>query len=141
VPDGHDLQVHRDFEADPQGVFDGFVGAYDPRPEWVLKSECDLRVGGAWELEFRPPGLSAFTERRVFTAIDPPRRLAYRATIDPADGPEYVTDVEVTTAPSGGGTRLTLAQSGFPDTASRDQFATAWPDVLAMIASRVDART
>jgi uncharacterized protein YndB with AHSA1/START domain len=130
--------VHRDYEVDPERVFDGFVGAYDdPRPDWVLTSECDLRVGGAWELQFRPPGLAAFSEHRVFTAVERPRRLAYRVTIEPADAARFSSDVEVRIVPSDGVTRLTLSQSGFPDDATRDDFATAWPDVLAMIADRI----
>lgn len=50
--------------------------------------------------------------------------------------PERVFDGFISVR-SGDGTRLTLAQSGFPDDATRDDFATAWPDVLAMIAERI----
>ena len=39
--DPHALEVHRDYAVGAERVFGGFVGAYDdPRPEWVLKSEC-----------------------------------------------------------------------------------------------------
>jgi len=34
-------------------------------------------------------------------------------------------------------TRVRLTQSGFPDAATRDDFAAAWPDVLTEVARRL----
>lgn len=34
-------------------------------------------------------------------------------------------------------TRVRLTQSGFPDTATRDDFAAAWPDVLGEVQRRL----
>ena len=47
---------------------------------------------------FHPPGLEAFTEDRVLSAVEPPHRLAYSMT-------------------------------GFPDAATRDDFAGGWSGV------------
>jgi hypothetical protein len=56
---------------------------------------------------FHPPGLEAFTEDRVLSAVE----------------------VEQTFAPEGTGTRLILTQRGFPDAATRDDFAGGWSGV------------
>jgi uncharacterized protein YndB with AHSA1/START domain len=39
------------------------------------------------------------------------------------------TEVELTFAPEGDGTRLVLTQRGFPDAATRDDFAGGWSGV------------
>ena len=41
----------------------------------------------------------------------------------------FSTEVELTFAPEGTGTRLVLNQRGFPDAATRDDFAGGWSGV------------
>jgi uncharacterized protein YndB with AHSA1/START domain len=67
---------------------------------------------------FHPPGLEAFTEDRVLSAIEPPHRLAYSMTALFGGQPGFLTEVELTFAPEGTGTRLILTQRGFPDAAT-----------------------
>ena len=57
-----DLRVERVLDAAPEAVFDAFTDPdaqwemYADAPDWVVRSECDLRVGGRWTIEFGPPG-------------------------------------------------------------------------------------
>jgi hypothetical protein len=52
-------------------------------------------------------------------------------------GAGFGTSVEVTIDAAPGGQRLRLVQRGFPTAESRDEFAGAWPGVLAEVARRV----
>ncbi|MFC8796693.1 SRPBCC domain-containing protein [Promicromonospora sp. NPDC057138] len=133
----YDLQVERDIDGAPGNVFDAFLAVYDePLPDWVLHSERDLRVGGVWDITFRPPGAEAFQEHRIFTAIDPPHRLEYSAAIEAA-GRTFETAVVLLITEAGEHCQASLTQSGFPDEKTRDEFAAAWPDVLDLIPARI----
>ena len=135
--DEFELSVGHDYTAGPERIFDGFLGMYEaPRPEWIEQSAMDLRIGGAWDVTFHPPGIEPFSEHRVITELDRPRHLAYTATIK-GNGAPFDTRVGITVAPGGDTTRLTLTQTGFPTAADRDDFATAWPDVLEFLAGRI----
>ena len=48
--------------------------------------------------------------------------------------PGFSTEVELTFAPEGAGTRLVLTQRGFPDAATRDEFVGGWSGVWDMLA-------
>lgn len=136
----HALTVARIIDAPPEALFDAFIALYDSqRPDWVTGSQLDLRPGGRWAVAFQVPDGPAFREERVITAVERPRRLAYDMTALYADAPAFGTTVEVTIDAVPGGQRMRLVQQGFPTTETRDDFAGAWPDVLAEIARRVSA--
>jgi uncharacterized protein YndB with AHSA1/START domain len=82
---------------------------------------------------FHPPGLEAFTEDRVLSAVEPPHRLAYSMTALFGGQPGFSTEVELTFVPEGTGTRLVLTQRGFPDAATRDDFAGGWSGVWDLL--------
>jgi uncharacterized protein YndB with AHSA1/START domain len=135
---GHGLSVDRVIAATPEAIFDGFIAMYDSRrPDWVTDSQLDLREGGRWTVAFQVPNGPAFREERVLTAVERPRRIAYdvRAVYD--DAPGFATAVEVTIEGGPDGQRIRLVQQGFPTAESRDDFAGAWPDVLAELDRRV----
>ena len=135
---GHALSVDRVIAATPEAIFDGFIAMYDSqRPDWVTDSQLDLREGGRWSVAFQVPDGPAFREERVLTAVERPYRIAYdmRAVYDGAPG--FATAVEVTIENAPAGQRIRLAQRGFPTAQSRDEFAGAWPDVLAELDRRV----
>src|SRR5690348_11387512 len=54
---------------------------------------------------------------------------AYSMTAFFGGQPGFSTEVELTFAPEGTGTRLILTQRGFPDAATRDDFAGGWSGV------------
>ena len=67
-------------------------------------------------VEFEPPGVSSFREERTITGLDRHRRLAYSVTVIPSDDqPSFSTGVTI----------------------SFDDFAGAWPDVLALLEERL----
>jgi uncharacterized protein YndB with AHSA1/START domain len=133
----HDLRLQRVFEVPPEIVFDAFTdpGAqhdlYADAPDWVVESECDLRVGGRWTVTFGPPGRDPARETNVFEQIDRPRRLVYRSTMVLPDGSSVDTQMHVTFEPDNGGkTRMTIIQSGFPTAELRDEFGGGWASIL-----------
>jgi uncharacterized protein YndB with AHSA1/START domain len=140
--EGYALGVERVISAPPEAIFDAFVALYDSqRPDWVTGSQLDLRPGGRWSVAFQVPDGPAFREERVITAVGRPHRLAYEMTAVYDDAPGFATTVEVTVeAAPDGGHRIRLEQRGFPTAGARDDFAGAWPDVLAEVARRVTSR-
>jgi uncharacterized protein YndB with AHSA1/START domain len=130
MTENYDLTMERTYPAPPRAVYDAFLGLYgENRPDWIVESRLDLRPGGSWRVVFHPPGLEAFTEERVVSAVEPPHRLAYSMTALFGGQPGFSTEVELTFAPEGTGTRLVLTQRGFPDAATRDDFAGGWSGV------------
>jgi uncharacterized protein YndB with AHSA1/START domain len=93
----HELRLERVFHAAPEVVFDAFTDPvaqkelYADAPDWIVESECDLRVGGVWRIWFGPPGSQPARERNVFEQVDRPRRLAYRSTMTMPDGASFDT--------------------------------------------------
>ena len=144
----HDLRVQRVYDAAPEVVFDAFTDPraqremYADEPDWIVRSECDLRVGGRWTIEFGPPDVRPSRETCVFEVVERPRRLVFRSTMALPDGSSVDTRTQVTfTETANGQTRLTVAQSGFPAADLRDEFTEGWDAILAGLARVVAART
>jgi uncharacterized protein YndB with AHSA1/START domain len=135
----HDLRLERVLHAPPEVVFDAFVdpaaqhALYADAPDWVVESECDLRVGGRWTVTFGPPGRTPARESNVFEEIERPRRLVYRSTMVLPAGSSLETHLEVTFEPDGARTRMTVVQSGFPTAELRDEFQSGWTSILAAL--------
>lgn len=144
----HDLRVERVYAAAPEVVFDAFTDPeaqremYADEPDWIVRSECDLRVGGRWTIEFGPPEDPPSRETCVFEVVDRPGRLVFRSEMSMPDGSSIKTRTHVTfTGTADGRTRLTLVQSGFPAAGLRDEFAEGWGGILAGLSRVVAART
>jgi uncharacterized protein YndB with AHSA1/START domain len=136
--DGYALRVERVIQAVPETIFDAFIALYDSqRPDWVTDSQLDLREGGRWMVAFQVPDGPGFREERILTAVERPHRIAYEMQASYEDGSGLATSVDVTIEAAPGGHRIRLAQRGFPTAQARDDFAGAWPDVLATLARRV----
>jgi uncharacterized protein YndB with AHSA1/START domain len=132
----HELRLERLYHAPPEVVFDAFIDPaaqkelYAEAPDWIVESECDLRVGGRWSISFGPPGDEPARETNVFTEVDRPRRLAYKSTMAMPDGSSLDTDMHVTFEEVNGQTRMTIVQSGFPTADLRDSFRDGWASIL-----------
>ena len=142
-----DLRVERVVDAPPEAVFDAFTDPdaqqemYADGPDWVVRSECDLRVGGRWTIEFGPAGTTPSREMCVFEVVERPRRLMYRSTMTMPDGSSVDTRTDVTFEETATGqTWVTVTQSGFPSSGLRDQYADGWGDILGGLARVVAAR-
>jgi uncharacterized protein YndB with AHSA1/START domain len=144
----HDLRVERVYDAAPEVVFDAFTDPeaqqemYADEPDWIVRSQCDLRVGGRWTIEFGPPDGRPARETCVFEVVDRPRRLVFRSTMSRPDGSSVDTRTSLTfTETADGQTRLTVVQSGFPAAGLRDEFTEGWGGILAGLSRAVTART
>jgi uncharacterized protein YndB with AHSA1/START domain len=140
-PESHEYEVERVIAADPEAVFDGFVALYDgdDRPDWILSSQMDLRVGGEWTVKLEPPGMEPFTEIRTITELDRPKRLVYSMTMRGTDSEEPVsTEVGLSFEPRSGQTLVKLDQRGFRSQQQAETFQRVWPQVLALLSERVD---
>ena len=88
-----ELRLERVIDAPPDVVFDAFttddgqVAFYgNDDPGWIVESECDLRVGGAWTVTFGPSPDHLYRHRHRFEVIDRPRELVLATTESRADG-------------------------------------------------------
>ena len=144
----HSLRVERVYDAGPELVFGAFTDPeaqreiYADEPDWIVRSECDLRVGGRWTIEFGPPAGPPSRETCVFEIIERPRLLVFRSTMSMPDGSSLSTRTHVTfTETASGQTRLTVVQTGFPAAGLRDEFTEGWGGILAGLSRVVAART
>jgi len=142
----HELRLERVFDAAPEVVFDAFTDPdaqkelYADAPDWIVESECDLRVGGRWTIAFGPPESEPARETNEFDEVDRPRRLAYRSTMAMPDGTSFDTGMEVTFELENGKTRMTIVQSRFPTAQLRDDFRSGWASILDGLERVVGAR-
>jgi uncharacterized protein YndB with AHSA1/START domain len=142
----HDLRLERVIDAAPDVVFDAFTdpGAqkelYADAPDWIVRSECDLRVGGVWTIEFGPAGSTPARETCMFEVVERPRHLAYTSTMSMPDGSSLHTRTQVSFVDDAGRTRLTITQSGFPTAELRDEFRDGWGGILDGLGRVIAAR-
>ena len=142
----HDLTVERLLDSPPEVAFDAFVDPdaqhelYAEAPDWIVESECDLRVGGRWTISFGAPGNEPAREANVFEEVERPRRLVFASTMKMPDGSSVHTRVQVSFDPENGKTRIRIVQRGFPSPELRDSFESGWGSILEGLARVVDAR-
>jgi uncharacterized protein YndB with AHSA1/START domain len=128
----HDLKLERLLDVAPERAFDAVVEPrtqkqlYANTPDWVVESECELRVGGRWTIRFGAPGAEPAVESNVFEEIERPRRLVFRSTMTTPDGSRLDTHITVTFEAEGGGTRMRLVRRGFPTPEVRDGYGHGW---------------
>jgi uncharacterized protein YndB with AHSA1/START domain len=140
----HDLRFVRLVDALPEEVFaafterggqEAFYGTDDPG--WIVRSECDLRVGGVWTVEFGSSPSQLYRHTHVFQVIDPPRRLVLASTETRLDGSSFETELEFTFEEEDGKTRMTMIQRGFPNAALRDEHRAGLPNAFARLEQAV----
>jgi len=136
----HDLRFTRVIAAPPQEVFaaftdpggqEAFYGQDDPG--WIVRSECDLRVGGVWTVEFGPSSSQLYRHRHVFRVLDPPRRLVLTTTETRLDGSSFDTQVEFVFEEADGKTLMTMLQRGFSSLELREEHLRGVPNAFARL--------
>jgi uncharacterized protein YndB with AHSA1/START domain len=134
----HDLRFARRIDAPPDVVFaaltepagiEAFYGSDDPG--WVVRSECDLQVGGVWTVDFGPSPRELYRHRHVFQVIDPPRRYVLATTETRLDGSSFDTVLELTFEEEDGKTLMTMVHRGFPSAELRDEHRAGLPICFA----------
>ena len=143
----HELWFERVFDASAEEVFDAFV---DPEglehmygtdePGWIVESEGEVRVGGAWSVTFGPSREELYRFTHVFRVVDRPWRVAFATTETAPDGTILDLDVELTFEERNGKTLMTVVQKGFPSAEVRDLHELGQPEAFDRLARLVRAR-
>jgi uncharacterized protein YndB with AHSA1/START domain len=131
----HDIRIVRLYDATPEEVFDVWVDPaarvrwYAHHPDDEVDAKTDLRVGGAWFVDFGRPG-QRYREHGTFLEVDRPRRLVYTMTFTYPDGRNFRTTTTVEFTDRDGKTELTLVDAGYPDEETRRGHEQGWPGFL-----------
>ena len=143
----HELQFERLIDAKPEAVFDaltepgGQAAFYrQNEPGWIVRSRCDLRVGGVWTVEFGPSEDQIYRHRHVFQVMDRPRRLLMTTTETRLDGSSFETEMEFIFEEQHGKTLLRMFHRGFPTTELRDEHRRGLPEAFAQLDHFVSTR-
>lgn len=108
-----ELVLSRSIDAPRERVFDAWLDPahigqwWGPNGFTADIDQMDVRVGGVWRFTLHGPDGSDYRNRIVYTELKRPERLGYQHGDDAA--PWF--DVEVTFAPQGEATLLTLRMS------------------------------
>src|SRR4051812_42359608 len=117
---GHTLRIERTYRAAAHAVFDAFTSPEVMRRWWhaerdweTSEAEVDLRVGGEVRVVMRDPQKEAeYGGGGRYTAVDPPRRLAFTGLWD--DEPRR-TLIEIEFEETGGVTTVRFTHTGLWD--------------------------
>jgi uncharacterized protein YndB with AHSA1/START domain len=132
-----DIRLQRWFEAPPDVVFDAYTDPDAQRairaggPDWVVESECDLRVG---------PSSAPYVERNVFHIVERPHLLVYASTTEWPDGSHVESRMEISLQWLNGRTLLTLTQRGVPSGDVERGFTEGWNEFLDGLVARIQTR-
>ncbi|MBV9131055.1 MAG: SRPBCC domain-containing protein [Chloroflexi bacterium] len=134
----YELRFERLINAERGLVFDlfteqaGQVAFYQQgEATWIVRSECELRVGGVWRIEFGPSEDEIYRHRHVFKVVDRPLRLVMGTTEIRPDGFSFDTETEIRFDEQGTQTLMTVRQSGFLTEQLRDEHTVGLPEAFA----------
>jgi uncharacterized protein YndB with AHSA1/START domain len=132
-----ELRYERNVQAPPEVVFDAFTSAGGQiafygkdDPGWIVRSESEVRIGGAWTVSFGTSPERLYRHRHVFEVIDRPRRLRLSTTEVRLDGSTLRFETEFTFEECAGGTLLTMIQRGIPTDELRVEHARGVPNAF-----------
>jgi uncharacterized protein YndB with AHSA1/START domain len=133
-----ELRFERLIKAEREVVFDLFTAPGGQNAfyqggelDWIVRSECDLRVGGVWKVEFGPSEEEMYQHRHVFKVIDRPQRLVFVTTETRLDGWNFDFETEILFVERGAQTMMTLIQTGFPTEELHREHAVGLPGAFA----------
>ena len=126
------LRMRRTFDAPAQRVFDAWTSEEVMRRWWHAQhdwettvAEVDLRVGGAVRVVMRNPHEDTeYGGGGVYTAIEPPRRLAFTWIWDNEPSREQLIEIEFDEAD--GRTAVSFTHSGLWDEESVRSHESGW---------------
>ena len=150
-----DLEVARLIDATPEQVFDAFTNPEGQEalygqddPGWIVRSQCDLRVGGVWMVDFGSSARELYRHRHVFEVIDRPRRLLLSTTETRLDGSTLRFETEFGFEARDKQTLMTMTQRGIPTAELREEHRRGVPNALARLEriimlsrTRIEARS
>jgi uncharacterized protein YndB with AHSA1/START domain len=133
-----DVMSARVIDTPRETVFDTFTApdgqeAFYGEPGWMVESECDLRVGGAWTVTFGPSPDELYRHDHVFRVIDRPGRLVVDTIESRPDGSSLEFEMEFIFEARAGKTLMTMIQRGLPTIELRDEHRAGAPPALARL--------
>jgi uncharacterized protein YndB with AHSA1/START domain len=135
-----DVRVARLIDATPEEVFDAFTNPDGQEalygqddPGWIVRSQCDLRVGGAWTVDFGSSPRELYRHRHVFEVIDRPRRLLASTTETRLGGTTLRFETEFTFEARDEKTLMTMIQRGLPTAELREEHRRGVPNAFARL--------
>jgi uncharacterized protein YndB with AHSA1/START domain len=141
-----DVRYARVIDAAPAAVFaafteqdgqEAFYGTDDAG--WIVESECDLRVGGAWTVTFGSSRAELYRHDHVFRVIDRPRRLVVDTTESRVDGSILEFETEwIFEQRDGGKTLMTMIQRGLPTADLREEHSRGVPNAFARLQRAIE---
>lgn len=136
----HDVTVARLIDAAPEEVFDAFTNPDGQEalygqddPGWVVRSQCDLRIGGAWTVDFGPSPRELYRHRHVFEILDRPRRVLVSTTETRLDGSTLRFETEFRFEARDDKTLMIMTQRGLPTAQLREEHRRGVPNALARL--------
>lgn len=145
TPDQDAIIAEIEIAAPPERVFKAI---HDPeeirrRAPELDAYDMDLRVGGRWYLEMRPPqpyhGHSFIRHDGKILEVDPPRLLVYTWTANFHADPKQESIVRWELTPTKSGTHVKVTHSGLrSEPAAAKAYAGGWPGVLESIKISVE---
>jgi uncharacterized protein YndB with AHSA1/START domain len=147
--DARVAEVRRRLAARPARVFAAFADPalverwLTPSPEVGLTVErLEFRVGGAYRFGYHVPGRPTMFVNGVYRLIEPPARLAFSWNIEPPDEHSGIaSEVTVTLAPDGDGTRLTIRHERLDRPGAAARHAAGWEGAVGQLAARLAAES
>lgn len=98
--------------------------------------DIDPKVGGHYRLIIDMPDFKSRCDG-VFSVVDPGKRVVYSWQWQ---GDEEVTEIDVRFDETDGGTRITIAHSGFTSDKSRDNHDHGWDSYLTGLEAHLAAQ-
>ncbi len=135
-----DLEVARLIDATPEEVFDAFTNPAGQEamygqddPGWIVRSQCDLRVGGVWTVDFGSSPRELYRHRHVFKLIDRARRVLLSTTETRLDGSTLRFETDFRFEARDQKTLMTMTQRGIPTAELREEHRRGVPNALARL--------
>lgn len=133
--DATTLVVRRIIHATPERLFAAWTEPEHLKQWWgppsinCVDAQVDLRVGGRYRIANQLPDGNVLWITGEFQAIEPPRKLVYTWSIEPASGPaELVTILFEPNA--SGGTEVIVTHERIPNKTARDTHQMGWQGCL-----------
>jgi len=140
-----EVRFAREVDAPPETVFDTFTRADgqdalygQDDPGWIVESECDLRVGGAWSIRFGESRDQLYRHDHVFRLIDRPSRILVDTTETRLDGTTLEFETEWSFEPRDGKTLMTMIQRGLPTAELRREHLAGVPNAFARLERAIE---
>lgn len=139
------LVLRRVLKAPPERVFRAWTEAeqlarwFGPQGFTCPTHEIDPRPGGAYRITMRSPEGTLHTVAGTYTAVEPPRRLAFTWAWEGESGRGHESAVELTLRGHADGTELVLTHRRHESVEARDRHAEGWASCMEKLAAYVAA--